>query len=173
MSSDGQPNSLPVVCVTILRTWCLLWLLGWQGAFAFYSGVVVPVGAEVLGSELEQGWVTRSVTPWLNGLGGVGIASCLVALRLTSWSPSPTGYGRWSKRLAYGLAGYLALSLVTLFLLHGQVDLQLDPQGRQVVDYDSFYQVHRAYLIVSTTQWLTTIMLAGVLMQGWTSRSAS
>ena len=53
----------------LIRSWCLIWLIGWQGGFAFYSGVVVTLGAEVLGSDLEQGLVTRAVTPWLNGIG--------------------------------------------------------------------------------------------------------
>ena len=173
MSNEEWPKSLPLWTETLLRVWCLVWLLGWQGGFAFYSGVVVPVGSDVLGSELEQGWVTRSVTPWLNGLGGVGIASCFVALKLTRWSHSKSTYGRWSKRLAYGIAGYLTLSLLALIWVHGQVDLQLDPRSRQVVDYDAFYQVHRIYLILSTTQWLTTIVLAGGLIHGWTQRSTS
>ncbi len=71
MHNDELVRRWPHWMETLLRTWCLLSLIGWQGGFAFYSGVVVPVGAEVLGSELEQGWVTRSVTPWLNGIGWI------------------------------------------------------------------------------------------------------
>ena len=41
----------------------------WQGGFVVYGGVVVPVGAEVLGSDRLQGFVTQQVTGWLNLFG--------------------------------------------------------------------------------------------------------
>ena len=40
----------------------LVALCFWQGGFTFYAGVVVPVGTDVLGSSLKQGFVTRRVT---------------------------------------------------------------------------------------------------------------
>lgn len=53
----------------------------WQGGFMFYGGVVVPTGAAVLGSEVEQGFITQSVTNYLNLAGGV----CAVLWGLTLW----------------------------------------------------------------------------------------
>lgn len=173
MHNDDLVRRWPHWMETLLRTWCLLSLIGWQGGFAFYSGVVVPVGAEVLGSELEQGWVTRSVTPWLNGIGWIGVLASLLALRLTCWGPSPSGSQRWSKKLATSLVLFLAVSLLALQLLHGQVDLQLDQERRQVVDYDTFYDIHRVYLILSTAQWLAAIALTVVLVHGWTRGAIS
>lgn len=43
--------------------------LAWQGGFFFYAAVVVPIGSDVLGSPITQGFVTQEVTRWLNILG--------------------------------------------------------------------------------------------------------
>ena len=42
--------------------------------FPSVGAVVVPVGSEVLGSHREQGFVTQSVTNYLNVAGAVAIA---------------------------------------------------------------------------------------------------
>ena len=43
----------------VLRRFMLLVsLMFWQGGFMFYGGVVVEVGSRILGSELEQGFIT-------------------------------------------------------------------------------------------------------------------
>lgn len=56
----------------MIRRLLLLWsLMFWQGGFMFYGGVVVPVSSRILGSDLEQGWITRSVTNYLNVSGAV------------------------------------------------------------------------------------------------------
>ena len=58
-----------------LRRWLVvLSLMFWQGGFMFYGGVVVPVGSEVLGSDTDQGWITRKVTDYLNAAGAVALA---------------------------------------------------------------------------------------------------
>src|SRR2546428_9021513 len=60
--------------VTFLRRFLVLAaLMFWQGGFTFYAAVVVPVGQQVLGSDLEQGFITRQVTQWLNVAGAVAL----------------------------------------------------------------------------------------------------
>ena len=60
---------------TVLRRLLLLLaLMFWQGGFMFYGAVVVPVGSDVLGSHREQGFVTQSVTNYLNGAGAIALA---------------------------------------------------------------------------------------------------
>ena len=47
--------------VILRRLILLVALMFWQGGFMFYCSVVITVGAQVLGSELEQGFVTQAV----------------------------------------------------------------------------------------------------------------
>ena len=49
-----------------------------------------------------------------------------------------------------------------------QVDQYVDPLNRQILDYGTFYALHRVYLFVSASQWLSTLVLASVLIYGWT-----
>jgi hypothetical protein len=74
--------------MTLVRRWLLLWaLMFWQGGFTSYGGVVVPVGSAVLGSEQEPGFITRSVTNYLNLAGAVALAVWgwdLMTMRRTS-----------------------------------------------------------------------------------------
>jgi hypothetical protein len=52
----------------------LVALIFWQGGFTFYAAVVVPIGQRVLGSHLEQGFITREVTWYMNIAGAVALA---------------------------------------------------------------------------------------------------
>ena len=65
----------------IRRMLLLVSLMFWQGGFMFYGGVVVPVGARILGSEREQGFITQSVTNYLNLAGAV----CLILFLEQLW----------------------------------------------------------------------------------------
>ena len=51
----------------------LVALMFWLGGFTFYASVVVPVGQRELGSHLEQGFITRQVTNYLNLSGAVAL----------------------------------------------------------------------------------------------------
>src|SRR5260370_16274673 len=75
-------NGMPTL---VRRVLVLAALMFWQGGFTFYAAVVVPVGQDVLGSHLAQGFITRQVTNYLNLAGGL-------ALGILGWeskSPSP------------------------------------------------------------------------------------
>src|SRR5271156_6553534 len=65
--------------MTLVRRFMVLALLMfWLGGFTFYASVVVPVGADVLGSHLRQGMITRHVA-WYMNLSGIA------ALAVFAW----------------------------------------------------------------------------------------
>ena len=124
-----------------LRRIALLVFAAWWGGLTIYAAIVVPVGADVLDAT-TQGFVTRRVTHWLNGLAGVAAAAAL-----TEW----WGTGR---RAAAVTALLLAVTLLILVPIHHQLDRLLDVRTLSVSDPDRFYLWHRVYLWVTTVQWL-------------------
>ena len=154
--------------MTLVRRWLLLWaLMFWQGGFTFYGGVVVPVGSAVLGSEREQGFITRSVTNYLNLAGAVALAVWgwdLMAMRGTS----PGG-----RRLRWAIWSGLMLSLVVLVVLHTRLDELLVPQDAMVLDRYRFRALHERYLIVSTIQWAGCLLLTALAIWAWRDEDVS
>jgi hypothetical protein len=154
--------------MTVVRRWLLLWaLMFWQGGFTFYGGVVVPVGSDVLGSEREQGFITRKVTNYLNLAGGVALAIWgwdLSAMRGTS----PVG-----RRLRWAIWAGLGLSLALLLWLHPRLDELLDPEGGLVLDRRRFRSLHERYLIVSTVQWAGCLLLTALTIRSWREDDAA
>lgn len=59
---------------TVTRFVVLIAFAFWQGGFAFYTAVVVPIGTDVLGSPFAQGMITRHVAFWINVTGAVTLA---------------------------------------------------------------------------------------------------
>lgn len=138
------------------RTLLLVALLFWQGGFLFYAGVVVPVAADVFGSHLQQAWVTRVVTNYLNAGGAV-------ALLLWACDFAATRAGRLAWLLWLALTGLL----VALFALHAILDAHLDPDLGHVEDRPRFYTLHRWYLMASGLQWLAALVLLAVTVSAW------
>ena len=91
---------------TTIRRFAVLMMVGfWQGGFLFYTSVVVPLGQKVLGSDLQQGFLTQQVTDSLNWAGVATLpflAWDLVRGDKRSW----VGRGRWGCWM--GLAATLA-----------------------------------------------------------------
>ena len=125
--------------MTVVRRWLLLWaLMFWQGGFTFYGGVVVPVGSAVLGSEREQGFITRRVTNYLNLAGAV-------ALAVWGWDLSAgRGMSPGGRRLRWATWTGLVLSLALLVWLHPRLDELLDPEDVLVLDRQRFRSLHGA-----------------------------
>lgn len=117
----------------------------WLGGFTFYALFVIPSGVAVLGDHRQFGFVTERVTLWLNGLALAALLLDLPALRR----------GRWPRRC------WLVAAVCTggLVALHAHAASFLDFDRREVRAPDTFYQVHRVYLLVAAVQWLAFVTL--------------
>lgn len=124
----------------------------WLGGLTFYSLIVVPTGAEVVG-RVEQGFVTSAVTVKLNWL---GVATSSVLL----WDLI-----RVRSRLQWGTWLVLVVLQIVLILLHPCLDQLLDFGSHEVVDHSKFYAVHRMYLWLVAGQWLAGMCYAWLLAQ--------
>ena len=109
----------------------------WLGGLTFYTGIVVPIGTEIIGGT-EQGFVTQRVTNWLNAIGVVA----LLGLGVNVWFRERN----WAIVVTWLLA---ALSQLSLLALHPLLDVQLDLRTRTIRDTGWFYECHRGYLIVT------------------------
>lgn len=148
--------------MTVVRRFLVLAaLMFWQGGFTFYSAVVIHVGHEVLGSQRQQGMVTRSVTNYLN-LGGV------VALGLWGWDIASTrDLNLRRRRLRWALWTLLVLTLGLLAWLHLPLDELIDPDSSRILDLSRFLDLHSWYLHISTVQWAGSLFLTATTLLAW------
>jgi hypothetical protein len=144
--------------LTLRRFLVIVALMFWQGGFTFYAAVVVPVGQEVLGSHLEQGFITRVVTRYLNIAGAAALG--LLALELLS---CPLQHAR----LRWFIWAAMVLALVTLIALHPMLDSRIDVDARILVERAVFRLLHRVYLWVSTLEWVLGGMYLWLLLRDW------
>jgi hypothetical protein len=154
--------------LTMIRRMALVvTLMFWQGGFMFYGAVVVPVGTDVLGSHRDQGFVTRSVTNYLNGAGAIALAVCCWEF----FHERRTG-AKWN-RVRWILWATLVASLALQVWLHQRLDERLDLQAHYILDRPGFYRFHQWYLIVSTIQWIGAIVLTGLTVWTWKEADAA
>jgi len=147
--------------MTLLRRFVVLAaLMFWLGGFTFYVSVVVPVGTEVLGSALRQGFITRQVTVWLNLSGAIGLGVLAGELQLTR--------DRSGHRLAAWVSwGFMTVCQGVLFWLHGRLDALMQTRGMIVHDPAAFYFPHRIYLWAHTLQWFAGLVFLTLLLAAW------
>jgi hypothetical protein len=139
----------------------------WQGGFMFYGGVVVPVGGKLLGSEVDQGFITQTVTNYLNLAGGL----CLLVWGGTLWFDTRhVPKWRW---VCSVLWCSLVLGLAVLVALHVRMDRLLDVNTRSILDEQQFRLLHRAYLVTSTAQWLGSLAVLGLMLKLWQTADRS
>ncbi|GGD67567.1 hypothetical protein GCM10011514_34560 [Emticicia aquatilis] len=119
----------------------------WWGAFTFYSGVVINVGMQVLGSHTEMGFITQAVTNYLN----------FISLPIFAFA----AYAFRAEKRFFIAAIFLVLLQVVLFFVHFKLDKLLDFGQRVVLNKAVFYSLHRIYLWTSTVIWL---IVSGILL---------
>ena len=132
-------------------------ICAWVGGFMVYGGIVVPILDDALG-HFDAGMITRRVTNGLNAIGVVAVASGAGV----AWVDRRLGT-HIERALRLGLLILSAASLATLAGLHAEMDRRLDSVGLR-----GFRPYHRAYLIVSTGQWLANLGLIALTVRIWT-----
>jgi hypothetical protein len=143
------------------RTLVFIALMFWQGGFAFYSGVAVPIGTEILGSAVEQGFITQRVTVYMN-LAGI---AAVVVMAWDLWAGGdPSRWRKWPRVLCLVI---MAGGLVLLYWLHPQLDELLDAARSRVVDRPRFRSLHRVYLWTSTIQWAAAVVWVVTQPSAW------
>lgn len=136
-------------------------LMFWQGGFVFYSASVVPVGMRVLDSPALQSFITLEVTRYLNLAGAVALP--VMALEL-AWTHDRSRKRRAARWLCWTL---MLAALAGLFLLHPKLVHFMDPEHRVILDRDALWPWHRAYLLLSTGQWLCAMIFLGLSVRTW------
>jgi len=149
------------MAILLRRFLALAALIFWVGGFTFYAAVVVPVGREVLGSDLEQGIITRQVSHYLNIACGCALALFLWELAADGDRKVPRRLGRWL--LWLGMAG----ALVILVVLHPRLDQLLDVDEHRLLDRRLFRSRHRFYLWTSTVQWGLGVAYLALSIWSW------
>lgn len=141
----------------------LVSLMFWQGGFMFYGGVVVPVGGRILESETKQGFITQSVTNYLNLAGAV----CLVLWLEHLWHERRIGVSK----LEWGSWGFAVLFLIVLAGVHAQMDQILNIESTSILDPHRFDGFHKMYIGTSSLQWLATLVMLFLAMRRWNKQS--
>jgi hypothetical protein len=147
--------------ILVRRVLVLVALMFWQGGFTFYAAVVVPVGQKELGSHLEQGFITRQVTNFLNLSGAV-------ALPLLAWDVIVSSdQSKVRRSLRWAVWTGMGLTLLALIHRHEQLDQLLNLETRELANPKAFRTGHRWYLWLSTVQWACALAYAVLALQTW------
>ncbi|MEM9366327.1 MAG: hypothetical protein AAGD07_10035 [Planctomycetota bacterium] len=140
----------------------IVFALHW-GGLTFYTGFVVRISHNVLSNPMDGGLITQRATSVLELLSLVSLV--LMALNCVHVM-------RHSRRLGYCLAGcivLLGLSLLGLFVVHGQLDAVIDERVYEVVRRDVFDTGHRRYKQLVTIHWVVSLAYLLTTTIAWKS----
>jgi hypothetical protein len=150
--------------MTLVRRFLVVAALAvWMGGFTFYSSFAIPAATELLeGGHRAAGFITQRVTQPLNVCGAVALAILLWDL-FAGWSAAARHERRW-------LAGtwtFLVAGEAALWVLHPLLDAKLDVASRRILPATDFDTWHRAYLWISTAQWIAALPLLWFTLAVW------
>lgn len=147
---------------TLRRFVVLLLFATWFGGFTFFSAVVIPAGTRTLGSHEQMGFITQTVTTWLNGL-GVAALCVLLWNCVAAWPDD-------RPLLGWGLGGSWVVMVavqVALFATHATLDQMLDTVNHRVHDRAHFRAMHALYVNLSQVQWGAALLHWWCLAAVW------
>ena len=119
----------------------------------------------MLGSDREQGFITREVTRELN-------RAALVALAILAWdvfaTRDPSRLRLWVRA---ALWVFMVLCQALLFVLHAHLDRLVSALESEAIASKVFRETfrpgHRVYLWTHTLQWFSGLMYIGLMLVGW------
>jgi ubiquinone/menaquinone biosynthesis C-methylase UbiE len=148
--------------MTIARRFLLiLALIFWLGGFTFHGAVVIHVAHAILGSHLEQGYITGSAANYLNLAAGIALALWAWDIALVRDRSTVRVRLRWGSWIT------MAICLGILVWLHVRLDELLDSSAFRILDGPRFYKLHIWYLNVSTLQWACGLLLILATLLAW------
>lgn len=133
---------------TSRRYLALLAIALWMGGFTFYTVIVIPTGAKILGSERQVGFITQQVTQWLNFI-GIGTLLLLLWNTLAEFKPQR----RFFRMGLVATSVVMTVTLAGLFISHRWIDALLDTENKKVHELGHFYNLHRLCMVLATAQW--------------------
>lgn len=142
--------------ILLLLVFSLFW-----GGLTFYTGFVVRISHDVLNDPMDGGLITQRVTSVLQMLGVV-----MVALMLLN-AVTVLGHARRLGSLLLVCTGVLAIALVGLFVVHGQLDQVIDVASSEITDRDAFTIGHRRYNQLTTIEWLSSLAYLLLTVFAW------
>ncbi len=145
------------------RLLVLVALMFWQGGFTFYAAVVVPIGQQELGSHLDQGFITRRVTNYLNLRGVVAVVLLAWDMAASSDRAKVRYWVRWVAWVG------LVLTLAALSWLHQQLDQWLSVEMHELANPKAFRSGHRWYLWLNTLQWVCGLVYVVFTLWAWSA----
>ena len=120
--------------------------------------------AHILGSEREQGFITQSVTNYLNLAGAV----CLILFLEHLWHDRRHGVSK----LDWCLWSFAALSLVVLAVIHRAMDQIVNAESSSILDPGRFGRFHKMYIGTSSLQWLAGLAMLFLTLVRWQRQDA-
>src|SRR5262249_20227395 len=86
-----------------------------------------------------------------------------IAVVVLAWDQVANGDPRRVRRARWGLWAVMAVGLAALALIHPRIEPYID----STMEYQTFYQWHRAYLYVSTAQWVASLAYVLIMLRAW------